>query len=243
MAMLAALLLSACAQAPDFGRERPGAFDLVANSVFAAAGEPREMPLPLTDAERDLRRISQNLLREKPAAPSGPMADALAWIETQSSSPTPGNLRYYEMLSLAHRGSPVSLVNAMGDDIAADTVEMDLFATALDEVIAADGARANGFLGTGDMQATIGYEGPAAFARVRGRVAENGQTIEETVSALAARLVGYRVALAHARFDAPVGDRLAVVEEAISGMEARVAALDRGAVRHAAIMESMSPGA
>ncbi len=243
MAALFALLLAGCAQEPDFGREAPTALDRAQDVVLAATGEPRDVPLPLTDAERDLRRISENLMKERPLGADGYVSDALSWIEAQSKSPTPENLRYYEKLSAEHRGSPVSLVNALGDDVAADSFEMDLFASALDDVIAADGTRAGGLLGTEKLQATVGYEGPASFARVRNRVAENDQLIEETVGRLAARLVGYRVALAHARLDAPVGDRLAVAEEAISDMEARIAAMDRGAVRHAAIMESMSPGA
>lgn len=236
---LMALMLSACAQKPDLGREAPTAFDRLEEKTLTYLGEGSEVSLPLTAAERDLRAMSSDFSTGSLAPRKGAITAMTEWIEDQVSTHPPASLAYYEALSDRHRASPVSLVNALGDDIAVDNARMDMIAPVCDDVIAADRSRADELLGAARTRAVIDYEGPEAFARAQARIGENDVLIDKTVNALASRLVGYRVALAHARLDAPVEDRLSMVEQALSDMESRIEIMAAGALRHAAIVDAL----
>lgn len=240
---LMALMLTACAQQADFGRDTPTAFDRLEEKTLTYLGEGHEVSLPLTSAERDLRAMSSDFATGSVASRKGAFAAMTAWVEAQVTEPTPASLAYYEALSNRHRASPVSLVNALGDDIAVDNARMDMIAPVCDEVIAGDRSRADELLGAEHTRAVLDYEGPGAFAKAQARIGENDVLIDKTVNALASRLVGYRVALAHAQLDAPVEDRLVMVEKALSDMEAHVEIMAASALRHAAIMDALKAGA
>lgn len=236
---LMVLMLAACAPKADFGREAPSAYDRLEEKTLAYLGEGSEVALPLTSAERDLRSMSSDFSTGGLAPRKGAVTAMTGWIEAQVTTPPPASLAYYEALVDRHRASPVSLVNALGDDIAGDNARMDMISPVCDEVIAGDRSRTEELLGGAEARAITDYEGAGAFARVRARIGENDVIIDRTVNALASRLVGYRVALAHARLDAPVGDRLVAVDEALSEMERRIAILSEGAMRHAAIADAL----
>jgi hypothetical protein len=236
-AAMAAIMLSGCAQDPDLGRYRPTALE----RVRAAFGdEEQSAALALTDSEAELRRMSANLMSPRPAPEKHRF-----WPVDMASGGTqvPANLDYYMRLRAQHPTSPDALVNALGDDIEADTVQMDLFSSICEQVVAADGERADDLLGHPANRAVVDLDGPGSFAAVRARLGENGRIIDATATVLAQRLVSYRTALAHARLDAPVHDRLDAIADAIRRMDDRLAAIDRSAVRHEAMEDALAGGA
>lgn len=240
-AAVAALILGACAQAPDFGRDRPSPADRLATAIWA---DPEALAsLPPTAAERDLRDAVTNLATERAAPDADRLWGFTHWLATLGAADTPPSLRYYRRLRARHPASPASLMNALAGDIEADVVDMERFAAIAGEVTAADRARAGELLGRGASASAVSYDGPAAFAAARGRVEENDRIVHDTANVLASRLVGYRAALAHARLDAPLPEALRVAEGAIREMEARMALVDEIAVRHQAVTASLAGGA
>lgn len=239
--VLAALLLGACTRQADFGRDRPGSADRLATAIWA---DPEALAsLPPTAAERDLRAVAANLAAERaPLRPGG----LLAFVEGAFASEpndAPSSLRYYRRLRAHHPTSPEALLNALADDVKADTSYTDRFSAVAAEVTVADRLRADELLGRGASAATIAYDGPGAFAVVHDRIDENDAVVGETADMLASRLVGYRTALAHARLDAPLPEALDAVEGAIRDMEARMALVDEIAVRHQAVTASLAGAA
>lgn len=242
VAVLLALALAACAGKPDFGREQPG---LAARLSAALASSPERAiapMLPLTGPEFALRRIAANLQGPRPAAPGGDPLGLGEWADTRLAGTAPPDLHYYERLRRRHEASPVSLVNALADDIEADTVLMEQFSAACEEVIEADASRAAGLLGHPATAAAPGMRGQGSFISVRTRMDENSRLIDEAVILAAGRLVAYRAALAQARLDAPVPGRLAAAEAAVSQMAYRLMLMNRGAARHGAVMEPLGAG-
>ena len=239
---LMALMLTACAQKADFGREAPSAYDRLEEKTLTYLGEGSEISLPLTSAERDLRALASDFSGEDSTPRKGAVMVLADWIEEQVTTPTPASLAYYEALADKHRGSPVSLVNALNDDVAGDDARIDMILPVCVDVVSADRSRADGLLHSMEARAITDYEGSGAFAKMRARIGENDAVMSRTVRALASRLVGYRVALAHARLDAPVGDRLITVEGALSDMEGRVANLSECAMHHSAIVDALRSG-
>lgn len=239
-AVVAALILGACAQEADFGRHRPNLIDRLEAAVLADPDAPAS--LPLTGAERDLRDVAANLAAERAAPDLDGLSGLARWASALGTEDVSASLRYYRRLRTRHPASSASLLNALADDIEADVVDMERFATLAGDVTAADRARADGLLGRGAAASAVSYDGPGAFAAARGRVGENGRIVHDTSNVLASRLVGYRTALAHARLDAPVPELLAVAEGAIRDMEARMAMVDEIAVRHQAVTASLAGG-
>ncbi len=240
-AAVAVLILGACAQQADFGRDRPGPADRLATAIWA---DPEALAsLPPTAAERDLRDVAANLAVERPGADDDRLWGGTHWLVTLGAEDTPPSLRYYRRLRARHPASPEALMNALAGDIGADIVDMERFAAIAGEVTAADRTRADELLGRGASASAVSYDGPAAFAAARGRVEENGRIVHDTANVLASRLVGYRAALAHARLDAPLPEALAIAEGAIRDMEARMAMVDEIAVRHQAVTASLAGGA
>lgn len=240
-AAVAALILGACAQQADFGRDDPHPFDLFPASIFAAADVPAA--LPPTAAERDLRAVAANLAAERAPLRRGGLLALVEGAFASEPDDAPSSLRYYRRLRAHHPTSPEALLNALADDVAADTSYTDRFAAVAAEVTVADRLRADELLGRGASAATIAYDGPGAFAVVHDRIDENDAVVGETADMLASRLVGYRTALAHARLDAPVPEALRAVEGAIRDMEARMALVDEIAVRHQAVTASLAGAA
>lgn len=241
VAAVAALILGACAQEADFGRDRPSPLDRLETAMLA---DPDALAsLPPTAAERDLRDMAANLAGERAAPDPDRLWGVTHWLARLGAGDTPPSLRYYRRLRARHPTSPASLLNALADDIEADVVDMERFAAIAGEVTAADRARADELLGRGASASAVSYDGPGAFAAARGRIEENGHVVHDTANVLASRLVGYRAALAHARLDAPVPEALATAEGAIRDMEARMAMVDEIAVRHQAVTASLAGGA
>ena len=228
VALLALLLLSACARPADFGRTREGTFDRLKAAVMD--GEGPGTRLALTGAELDLRGMAQNLAGERPAREDDHLWGLSYWIADRREAATPRSLRYYERLRALHSASPSSLLNALVDDIEADTARMDRLAAVAAQVIDADGERANALLGHDGAGTTSG--GAEIAAQARDRLDENGRIIDRMADILASRLVGYRAALAEARIDAPLPDGLARAASAIDGMQKSMATVDDIAVRH-----------
>lgn len=237
-AAIAALFLSACAQDPDFGRYRPTPFERIGAMLNSGKTGPS---LSLTDAEENLRRISANLVSERPA----PEDDRLFGLTHLADAEVvaPPSLGYYMRLRVQHPKSPVALLNALADDVASDTALMSQFEGRCEEINQADRMRADGLLGAPTSLTTIALENPASFVNVRARLEENGRLIDTTAAILARRLVSYRTALAHARLDAPVPEKLAVVADAIRQMEENLTLLENDAVHHQAIEASVAGGA
>lgn len=236
LAMLAALLLSGCAQKPDLGRYSPNAFDRL---VTSAISDGKSAELPLTGDERDLRALAATLAEEKPAADRDRLWGLSHLVADGEDEKTPASLRYYERLRAAHPTSPASLLNAFADDVQADAMTMDRFAATAAQVIAADQARADELLGHGAAATVQSYEGAQAFAAARDRITKNGWVIDRTTNTLASRLVAYRTALSHARVDAPEPGTIATIEAAIRAMEDRMVAIDAAALRHEGIVDSL----
>lgn len=231
MAALVAVLVSACAQDPDFGRYRPTPLEQF-SAAFSGV-EKIDPALPLTNNEIELHRISDNLNSERPVRESRylfPLPDA--WL---SKSVVPPSSGYYTRLRERHPTSLSALINAIADDVSADVVMLDQLAPICADINDADQSRADALVGAPSAATTIALEKPASFANVRARLENNGLLIDITADALARRLVSYRTALAHARLDAPEPERLAAVAEAIRQMEESLTLLERDAVRHQSI--------
>lgn len=230
MAVLSALLTCACAQDPDFGRYRATPLQQF-NAAFS--GVETRPALPLTNDEIELRRISDNLVSERPRQAAGyrfVMPDM-----TGSKTVMPPSSGYYLRLREQHPTSPSALINALSDDVLADTVMMDQLVPICAGINAADQSRADALVGAPSAATMIALEQPAAFVNVRARMEDNGRTIDIAAATLARRLVSYRTALAHARLDAPKDERLASVADAIKQMEENLTLLERDAVRHQSI--------
>lgn len=239
LAAIAALLLSACAQNPDFGRYKPGALQRI-NAAFS--GPDKAGPsLPLTGAETDLRQLSANLVSARPAPEDDRLFGLANMMGTEVVAPQ--SLGYYMRLRRQHPTGLAALVNALGDDVTADTMLMNQFTAICEGINEADRGRADGLIGAPAAMTTIALEDPASFANVRAWLEDNGRLIDTTADILARRLVSYRTALAHARIDAPMPDELAVVAEAIRRMEENLTLLERESVRHQAIEASAASGA
>lgn len=231
LAALVALLVSACAQDPDFGRYRPTPLERL-NAVFSGM-EKIDPALPLTNDEIELHRISDNLVSERPVRESG-YRFVLPDMKG-STNVAPPSSGYYMRLRERHPTSPSALINALSDDVLADTVMMDQLAPICAGINEADQSRADALVGAPSAATAIALEKPAAFANVRTRLEDNGRLIDITAAALARRLVSYRTALAHARLDAPEAESLATAADAIRWMEESLTLLEREAVRHQSI--------
>lgn len=135
------------------------------------------VPLPLTDAEQDLRRRGSEL-----AVSTSPFADALP--------PLAADPRLYaERLIGGATASSESRFARLGDDIASDHTRLVQFLPAARTVAARDRIRvaAEGYV------PVSGAEGAA----LTGRMADNAAVIERTLGVLRARAAAYRVALDH----------------------------------------------
>lgn len=237
LAALGALLVSACAQDPDLGRYRETPLDR-----FSAAFSDNERSnalLSLTNDEIELRRISDNLISERPVQQGGyhfVLPDVMG-----AKAVAPPSSGYYMRLREQHPASPAALVNALSDDVLADTIMMDQLTPICAGVNDADQRRAEALAGAPSAATTIALEKPAAFANVRARLESNGRLIDITADALARRLVSYRTALAHARLDASEAEGLATTTDAIRRMDESLTLLEREAVRHQSI-EALAKG-
>jgi hypothetical protein len=135
------------------------------------------VPLPLTDAEQDLRRRAAEL-----AASTSPFADTLP--------PATGDVTLYAARLIA---TPMASAEArfarLGDDIASDRVRLAQFVLTAGTVAARDRIR-------NAAQAYV-VPSPAEGAALAQRVAGNGAIIQRTFNVLHARSAAYRFALDH----------------------------------------------
>jgi hypothetical protein len=227
-ALTALLVLTACAQEPDFGRTTPGLIDrLDAAFISEPAGGSA---LPMTAAEAELRGLSANLLAPRAPAEN----DRLFGLTRMLDGPAPtalSGIGYYDALRAQRPASGEALIAAVAADADADTAQMERFVMVARQVTEADAARAQ------DLQAV-----PAGGDKARARVAENGRVIDDTGNALAARLGAYRIAFAHARADAPNAERLDVLEAALDRMGDQLAMMDRNALAHAVVVSDVRGG-
>ena len=239
LGLCAVLVLSACAQKADLGRDTQNRWsDLVTRVTTGGASTSA---LAETSAEQYLRAQAATIGTE----PSASKPDLLARVSATfgKEETVAPSLVYYTKLRAAHPTSLVSLVNTIGDDVQIDTVRLVQFTNICDDVNNADATRAEGLIGAPTAKTSIASEDPLAFRGARARLSENGQVIDTTFRTMEARLVSYRTALAHARLDSDETVDMDGVEAAIRRLDDELTRLDGAAQRHQAIRLSLMSGA
>lgn len=156
------------------------------------------LPLPLTDAEHDLRRRAAAL-----AVSTSPFADELPPLAADPAL-------YAERLIGTPTASSESRFARLGDDIASDDTRLGQFTPLAATVAARDRIRlaAEGYVPVSNAEG----------AALAGRVGDNAAVIRHTLAILRARAAAYRVALDHLVLATP-SPAAVPVERALAGFD------------------------
>lgn len=216
-----ALLLGGCVQG-DFGRQEPSVLaqrlGLDPNVHVPGFAQTSHSALPLTGDERELRLRAYALTYVYAHEPSYGHWSGFAPL-------TPRNMRHRTAPSAAGYAaaidalgfrSPEARMNAIVDDIGADTVQIERFGEAAQAVYTVDASRLY------DLRRVGAPPGPEA--EVVQRIEENRFVMDRTLAALDERLAGYELALGQSVLAAGAGPRAAAVLE-LDGLRRRVARL------------------
>ena len=193
VAVLAAVLLSACVSQGDFGRIEPSNINRylgydVYGHVPGFAGI-RESVVPLTADESEMRARAYTLVyRNAHTQTNDHWTEPNRFISNSfPSGEFPNAKAYSQTLAAARFRSPEARSNAIGDDIRADLAGIDAFQRAALSVYAADATRLLDL----DRVATSDKVGQSVSVRI----AQNRQIVEQTLVALTEKIAGYELAL------------------------------------------------
>jgi hypothetical protein len=172
-----ALLLTTAACAGDFGRPRyPWLTKLTAEPIEARVGAPVS-DFPLTDEEKNLRRLAENLL--------APPYEKEPWYQ---AAPPADHTRYAAfIIDYPFRSSTARYARII-DDIRNDLERLDPFFRAARLVADLDGKRSKSIK-------FVPQVSDGELANARARVEGNIAVIATVHEALAQRVRGYRFAL------------------------------------------------
>jgi hypothetical protein len=178
-AAAALVLQAACAPAGDFGRPRYPALLPSASAVETGAALSA---FPLTDDERELRQLADNLL-----APPGPPVSWLSYVPPASAR-APLEANAYTTALLGEGQSSAARYARLVDDIRNDAVRMDPFFAVAWRVADLDQKRERSL-------AYVSGLSPGEAAHARNRVAENKALVRAVHRTLRARARVYRFTL------------------------------------------------
>lgn len=224
-AIFVPLLLGACAPQGDFGRPRDNAVNdsllPAAGSYLAALREEPSSGFPMTDAEKDLRRLGYRLAA--PAHADDRWNQFFAEMRRtrlgppQATRPDPHG--YCETLIAEARRSAKSRFHRIIDDMRADRARIAPFFAKADEVAEADRVRRGALTYRPDVSA-------GEIRNANDRVAENLLVVAIVRESLADRVIAYRCAL-HRLVVATPEPEAVLAERELAEFEADVAALNR----------------